>query len=87
MRFNNDYRGMSQEECKDAKLSELFDLVVELQDTIVFLSGNLAEAVGLLDAAGVAHIFDRPNNDVTMGLLADLYALRVEVENQMEALG
>lgn len=78
---------MSQKECKDAKLSELFDLVVELQDTIVSLSGNLAEAVGLLDAAGVDHIFDRPNNDVTMGLLADLYALRVEVENQMEALG
>jgi len=87
MKFNHDYRAMSPEDCKDAKLSELFDLVVELQDTIVSLSADLAEAVGLLDAAGVAHILSRPNNDAIMGTLADLYALRIEVENQMEALG
>lgn len=86
MRFNNDYRGMSQEECKDAKLAELFDLVVELQDTITSLSGNLADAVRALDGAGVVHQISSPNSEAVLGLLADLYALRVEVESQTESL-
>lgn len=86
MRFNNDHRGMSADECKDAKLSELFDLVVELQDTIVSLSGRLSDAVALLDKAGVSHTISSPNHEAMMGTLADLYALRVEVENQSESL-